>query len=230
MLSNISIPIIFSGLALLVSLISLVITLIQKRNETRRTIRKTLTDALEAIAKINIETTKLESNKDFSENDKTNLRRNYNSQRRILVAHGDFIATKYKNAATDIDCNILAFALSTIGDLERAEHYWEECVLKSKSNPIKLMNLRGFAMFLFRIGKFDQARIKFSEANSIELPDNDDNNEFIADTFCMAASCEKSINNKMMVDKNIENAMIYCNKIVNLSKQAKVRSQITDLI
>ncbi len=42
--------------ALVLSFISLIVTLVQKNKETKRAIRKTLTDTLESITKINIET------------------------------------------------------------------------------------------------------------------------------------------------------------------------------
>ncbi len=75
-----------SGCALTISLVSLSITLIQKNKETKRAIRKTLTDTLEGISKIGIETTNLRATKDVDFNSEPNilLRRNYNSQRRIL--------------------------------------------------------------------------------------------------------------------------------------------------
>jgi len=67
--------------ALTLSLLSLIVTLIQKDRETKRTIRKTLTDTLESISKINIEATKLKASKDidYSSEPTVQLRRNYNS-------------------------------------------------------------------------------------------------------------------------------------------------------
>ncbi|MBI5915779.1 MAG: hypothetical protein HY842_10405, partial [Bacteroidetes bacterium] len=98
--------IIISGSALTLSLISLIVTLIQKNKETNRVIRKTLTDTLESITKIGIETTKLKASKDADFNSETAIqfRRNYNSQRRILIAHADFLIMRYDKLATEIDC------------------------------------------------------------------------------------------------------------------------------
>src|SRR5512138_2778191 len=112
--------------AIIISLISLIITLIQKNRETNRTIRKTLTDTLENISKIEIETTKLRNAKDCDFNSESNirLRRNFNSQRRILIAHADFLIQKYDKITTDIDCNLLAHAYSIVGDQEKAEYFW----------------------------------------------------------------------------------------------------------
>jgi hypothetical protein len=53
--------ILISGAALTLSLVSLIVTLIQKQKETIRTIIKTLSDTLESFSKINIESTKLKA-------------------------------------------------------------------------------------------------------------------------------------------------------------------------
>jgi len=97
-----------SAAALILSLISLVVTLVQKNRETKRTIRKNLSDTLENISKIAIESTKLRASKDtdFNSEPIILLRRNYNSQRRVLIAHADFLVDRYDNIATEIDCNI----------------------------------------------------------------------------------------------------------------------------
>ncbi len=72
-----------SGTALTISIISLIITLVQKHRETKRTIRKTITDNLESIAKANIEFNKLKVQKDSDFNSEANIsiRRNINSQK-----------------------------------------------------------------------------------------------------------------------------------------------------
>ena len=48
------------------SLFSLIVTLVQKNKETKRTIRKNLSDTIENISKIGIETAKLQANKEAS--------------------------------------------------------------------------------------------------------------------------------------------------------------------
>lgn len=89
-----------SSIAISVSIISLVITLVQKRNETRRAIRKTLSDALEAIAKINIDALKVDADKSIAEDSKISFRRSFNNHRRILVVHADFLLMKYPKMVT----------------------------------------------------------------------------------------------------------------------------------
>jgi len=169
--------IVISGCALILSVISLIVTLIQKNKETKRTIRKTLTDTLESISKIGIESTKLRGSKDIDYNSEQaiQLRRNYNSQRRILIAHADFIVGKYDKLANEIDCNILAGAYATIGDQDKAEYFWQKTIDKSISTPIKHMNLRGFGIFLFNSGNEKLGRAIFREALVQKLTENDEN-------------------------------------------------------
>lgn len=187
-----------SGAALTLSLVSLIVTLIQKQKETKRTIRKTLSDTLESISKINIESTKLKASKDIDFNSEPIilLRRNYNSQRRILIAHADFLIQRYDKIATEIDCNILAGAYATIGDADKSENYWKKAVQKSVSKPIRVMNLRAFGTFLFNNGKEESGRQYFAEALSMKLPDKDENKIIQIDTCLMLCDLENEFGTK----------------------------------
>jgi pentatricopeptide repeat protein len=220
--------ILISGIALILSFISLIITLIQKNKETKRTIRKTLTDTLESISKIGIEVTKLKGSKDidFNSEQGIQLRRNYNSQRRILIAHADFLALRYDNLATEIDCNILAGAYAAIGDLDKAEYFWKKTIDKSISPPIKLMNLRGFGTFLFNNGKENLARKIFKEAIAQNLQENDENKVLKTDTYLMLSDLEKDCNNKVNYESSLTAAMEICSTIVNKRKKREMEERI----
>ncbi|HMH20780.1 MAG TPA: hypothetical protein VK563_03340 [Puia sp.] len=206
--------IIVSILALIISLLSLIISIVQKNREKERAIRKSLSDTLESIAKINIEFSKLrQDNELFNSEGVIDLRRNYNSQRRILIAHADFLVTKYDSLTTDIDCNLLADAYSAIGDYGKADSYWIKTIEKSQSNPIEHMSLRGYARFLFFQGKFEIGRGKFEEALKIDLPETDDYKRQKADTYFMWASVEKEFNNRSEMIRLIELGKSYCKRI-----------------
>lgn len=198
-----------SAAALTLSLISLVVTLIQKNRETKRTIRKNLSDTLENISKIAIEATKLRVSKDtdFNSEPIILLRRNFNSQRRILIAHADFLVDKYDSIATEIDSNILAGAYATIGDMEKAEHYWVKTVKKSVSKSIRAMNLRGFGTFLFNNGKIELGRQYFDEALSLELVKNDENRVLQIDTCLMLCDLENEFGSKERYEASSTKAM-----------------------
>ena len=203
--------------ALTLSVISLIVTLVQKNKETKRTIRKTLTDTLENISKINIETTKLRASKEMNNDseDSITLRRMYNSQRRVLIAHADFLILRYDKLATEIDCNILAGAYATIGDQDKAEFFWQKAVDKSISLPIKVMNLRGFGTFLFSHGKEDRGRKIFNEAVSLDLTENDENKIIMIDTHLMLCDLESEFGSKEKYEEILIKAMELWSTIVN---------------
>jgi hypothetical protein len=212
--------IVISGSALTLSLISLVLTLIQKNKETNRTIRKSLTDTLESLSKIGVEVTKLEITKDTDFNSETiiQLRRNYNSQRRILIAHADFLITRYDELSTEIDSNILAGSYATIGDMDKAEYFWKKTIDKSISLPIRMMNLRGFGIFLFNNDKEKLGRDIFNQALCLKLTENDENKILKADTYLMLADLEKE-HSKENYELNITKSMEVSSTIKNNNRK-----------
>lgn len=198
-----------SAAAFGLSLISLIVTLVQKGRETKRTIRKNLSDTLESITKIAIDSAKIRASKDtdFNSEPIISLRRNYNSQRRVLIAHADFLVERYYNLATEIDCNILAGAYSTIGDIGKAEQYWRKTVDKSISKPVRVMNLRGFGTFLFENGKIELGRKYFDDALSLVIIDNDANRVLKIDTCLMLCDMENEFGSKENSEPVLTKAM-----------------------
>jgi hypothetical protein len=217
-----------SGSALILSLFSLIVTLVQKNKETKRTIRKTLTDTIENITKINIEVTKLKASKevDFDSEPIILLRRNFNSQRRALVAHADFLVTRNDKLTTEIDCNILAGAYAAIGDQDKAEYYWQKTVDKSSSLPIKVMNLRGFGTFLFGNEKEDLGRKFFNQAFELDLIENDDNKILKIDTYLMLCELEKGSGNS----QNYDNALIKAMEVLSTIKHTNTKTEMHERI
>jgi len=213
---------------LTLSLISLVVTLVQKNKETKRTIRKSLTDTLESISKINIETTKLKYSKELDINSEAsiNLRRTYNSQRRILIAHADFLIMRYDKLATEIDCNILAGAYATIGDQDKAEYFWQKTIDKSISPPIRHMNLRGFGTFLFFNDKEDLGRQFFTKALLLDLKENDENKILKTDTYLMFYDLEKEKGNKEKYGLYLAKAMEVSSTIKNDQRKNEMQDRI----
>ncbi len=201
--------ILISASALTLSLISLIVTLVQKNKETKRTIRKNLSDTLESITKIGIESSKLKASKDtdFNSEPIILLRRNYNSQRRILIAHADFLIDHYDNISTDIDCNILAIAYTAISDIDKAEYYWQKTITKSISKPIRVMNLRGYGTFLFNNEKEELGRECFKEALSVDLTINDENRILQIDTCLMLCDLENEFGTTDKSEASLSKAM-----------------------
>ncbi len=219
--------ILISGLALVISLIALIISIVQKNKETERTIRKNLSDTLESMSKITLEFAKLKQNNDsYNSPGVVELRRIYNTQRRVLIAHADYLATNYDKLVTDIDCNVLAGAFSASGDSQKANYYWEKTVGKSPSNPIRHMNLRGYARFLFYQGKFQLGRSKYEEALKLELPDTDTYRRELTDTYVMWAKVEKEFNNESEMQRIMALAKSYCARIGHAEMRKEMEQRI----
>ncbi|NOU19173.1 MAG: hypothetical protein HOO91_16575 [Bacteroidales bacterium] len=219
--------IVISCFALTISIISLIISIIQKNKETRRTIRKNLSDTLENVTKINIEFAKLKHNEqEYNTDNFIELRRIYNSQKRILIAHADYLTTNYDYMVTDIDCNLLAGAYSDIGDYTKADNYWIKTIQKSASNSVKHMNLRGYARFLFFQGKFQLGRSKYEESLKVELPDTDNYRRQLTDTYIMWATVEREFNNESETRRLIDLAKSYCSRIGH----SKMRQEMDERI
>ncbi len=222
--------IVISSCALILSLISLIVTLVQKNRETKRTIKKTLADALESITKIGIENAKLKGADDYTSDVKIQLRRSYNFQRRVQIAHADFLVQKYDSIATDIDCAVLAVGYSIIGEQDIAELYWNKAIAKSKSSYIKFINYRGYGSYLFAIGKENIGRQMFYEAINLISGKNDEDRYQLVDTYLMLADLELVHGTIEDIDFCITKAMEANHSIMNPQKKNELHSRIRLLL
>lgn len=217
----------FSGTALTISIISLIITLIQKNKETKRTIRKTITDNLESIAKANIELNKLRAQKDTDFNSDYNIaiRRNVNSQKRVVLSNAKYLIDRNLDIATESDCNLMAGAFTDIGDFGMAEHYWKITLQKSRSPEILIMNLRGFGMFKFAKNEIEEARELFKKADKINLTESDSHFAIKCDTQLMLSDFEINLDKKRY-ENCLTNSMEYLSKIKNTNKQNEMQERV----
>jgi hypothetical protein len=84
---------------------------------------------------------------------------------------------------------------------------------ESLSNPIRHMNLRGYARFLFFQGKFQLGGSKYEEALQIDLSDTDDNRRIISDTYFTWAEAEQEFGNFSETERLIVLGQSYSNRI-----------------
>ncbi|WP_454190063.1 hypothetical protein [Paenibacillus sp. Marseille-Q7038] len=164
----------------LVSLVSVIVTLTQKKYENERTIRNQLTDTISKLIALNIENQK---NREVdNQSNRISLNRIFNSQRRYLVEQSIYLMDKIKGLVTDVEYNIIAIALVNTGDINNADVYYSKCVDASPNDIYKLYNTRGYARFLFDNVNHDAGRKKYKEALEINLLDNDRNRYDRGDT------------------------------------------------
>ncbi len=216
-----------SGTALTISIVSLIITLVQKNKETKRTIRKTITDNLESIAKANIEINKLKGQKetDFNSESSISIRRNINSQKRAVLSNAKYLIDSYSDISTESDYNILAGAFSDIGNQKLAEKYWKLCVDKSDNPEILIMNLRGYGNYKFANNDIEQARLLYYQATKIDLTKTDEHSVLQCDTYLMLADHEKNID-KTIFDNCLTNAMEALSEIKNEHRKNEMHERI----
>lgn len=184
-----------SSIAVAISFFSIWLSWNQKKNETERSIRKDLSGILEEITKTNIDLRKLSMRPDEQQSESIiNLRRLYTSQKQILLIHAAYLAEKYNSIVTDVDSRIIAMTLADSGEVDNADMHWNRAIEKSISNHAKHINLRSYALFLFGVGKFQQGRVQFEKALTVEMPDNDSYRNLITDTYILWSNAEKNNN------------------------------------
>jgi tetratricopeptide (TPR) repeat protein len=219
-----------SSLALFVSIINFWLSYKQRSNENHRGIRKSLSEILGELTEVSITRHKLDIEYPDSTDKIVVLRRMYNSQRRYLASHAEYLADQIPKLITDIDYNLLAGAYHAIGDYSKTQHYWELCVEKSPSNVIRALNLRGYARFLFALKHVDMGRQKFVEALNLLKPDTDPSLRERADTYAMWSKIEYDFGFEADSISRKLQALAEANKINNAGMRNEITAYITDLL
>lgn len=221
------ITLIISSIALILSFTSFIITINQKKRENIRILRKNLSDTLNDLLAISIAMGKLiaDTKNDFT-NEIIELRRSYNTQRKALLIHADFLINENPELATDTDYNIMANNWNIVGNYPKAEQYWQMTIQKSDDLVIKHMNLRGYAIFLFFQGNMPSGRSKFNEALELRLPDTENVKKTISDTYVMWARIEKNFKFYSEAQRLLELAKNSCERISHMRIKNEVEKQI----
>jgi len=165
------IPLIFSLIAVAISLASTVFD----RIKHRRSNRKELTDTLEKL--LNLDLTFANSAFNWQENTnpeeakkKQEIDIVLNHQRTYLVNHAEYLSNLLKDNAISNDYRIIAFAYSKIGDLDKAKGNFEKALSRPASMNAKQMTMRAFGRLLYRMGEFQNGIQIFNKAVEISTP------------------------------------------------------------
>ncbi|TKC62490.1 hypothetical protein FBD94_09755 [Pedobacter hiemivivus] len=207
--------------------ITIISNIIEKRKENRRSIRKTLSDSLESLAKIDVEMAKLR-NEEVDHNSKAivEIRRVYNGQRRVQIVNADYLCTKHPKLVVEADCLMLAVSFRSIGDYNKAEEYWKKTISLTISDSMKQMNLRGYANFLFSLGRLEQGRTKFNEALEVNLDDTDDNRRIKVDTYIIWSDIERDYSNVSEATRLLDLAKGACARIGHTKMREEMEERI----
>ncbi|WP_070141346.1 hypothetical protein [Bacillus mycoides] len=173
--------VIVSIIALIVSLVSLYISLRQKKYETERIIREKLTDTFNEITELDVDFIKLEVNI----NKNVNLTRVFNQKRSFLANQALYFLPKIETLVSDMEFALLAKTLERTGDLENADYYWRKSMERSSSKCTEIYNMRGYARFLFTTTNIDQGRKMYQEAIDLGTKENDRGLYDMAETYIL---------------------------------------------
>ena len=166
-----SFALLFSCLALIVSIISFVVTLLQKKGETERGLRLELSNVLEKLSDIEVVMAQDGPGHlggDLPAQSNRTIRGVKTIQRRYLTSKADFIVKRVPAAlVTDGELLVLALAYAAIDDFSKAEEYWRKCIDTAVTPLHKAVNLRMFARFCFFVKSAEEGRRQF--ASAVEL-------------------------------------------------------------
>ena len=180
-----------SSAAFCFAIASFAITFRQRTLEDKRSTRKSLTDIVAELAKVDLAANQLELDHPGSALERiVAFRRTFSTQRRYLANHGEFLSAQIPELATDIDYMSIARAFDSAGDYDKAEIFFLLAVEKSPNNGLRATNLRGLARFFFARGNASKGRLTYQQSLQLELPDTDNIRRFVSDTYMMWARVE----------------------------------------
>lgn len=219
--------VLISTLALALSVLSFVISLRQRKRENSRALRKQLSDTLNDISEVSVAMAELryEVGNNLS-NEIIDLRRSYNTQKRTLLHHAEFLINENSKITTDVDYMVMAINWNIIGNYPKAETYYKLGIEKADDLVIRHLNLRSYASFLFMQGNMPLGRNKYKEALELRLPDTENVKRTVADTYLMWARVEREFKFYSEAAILLALAKNSCERISHTRMKKEVENQI----
>jgi len=206
-----------SVLALVLSVTSATISFQLQKADSQRTAREQLSNTVTELIDLNAKNATFWST---PEEQRDNL---YYQQLSIISQKAAsfsrqavYLANSNPSIVTDVEYVTIAQGLVIVGDNLLAESYWRKAVEASPSNFYKVINLRGYADFLFRQGNQELAREKYREALKIFNNDTDYNKATNGYTYQMWMNNEFQSGFPQEAEKLFKRAKILYESISNL--------------
>jgi hypothetical protein len=155
-------------ITLLASISALIFSLItyqQRRGEGRINLRKQLTDLLEKLSGLNANIYKYKNGQNKKEEYPPNYIGLMNDQRRLLVKHADFIASKAPKMIASYEYLVIAGAFDGIDETTLAEKYYNLSVNTARGLE-KCIASRAYARYLFNEGLIEFGRGLYEDSIS----------------------------------------------------------------
>jgi tetratricopeptide (TPR) repeat protein len=201
-------PPIATYIALAASTIAFLISIfaaLQKLSEYRLAIRKQLTDYISKLHELNIEQAKSKAPKkrdDYPEH----FERLVTDQRRFLARQAEYMARKITGLVTPYELMVIAISLDQIDDLALAEQYFQKALAKRLDQFERTIVLRQYARFLFRNGRLEEGRKKFSDAVASGTGDTRRHIISVGDTWERWAQTESEFGDKKVCSGLLDTA------------------------
>lgn len=223
------VTIVLAGAAFAFSISSFVLTFRQRTIEDKRNIRKSLTDVVAELSKVNIAFNQLDlDHPNSAKRAIVGFRRNYNTQRRYLANHGEFLAAEIPELTTDVDCIAFGMAFDAVGDNVKAQNFLELAVSKSPTNMLRMWNLRALARFWFGQGNAALGRKTYEESLQLKLPDTDAVRDAVADTYFLWAAIEEEHGYMKEAQRNRELAKAAAQRIGNRQMRENMENKLLE--
>jgi tetratricopeptide (TPR) repeat protein len=220
-----------SSAAFCFAVASFAITFRQRTIEDKRSTRKSLTDIVAELAKVDLAANQLELDYPSSAAERiVSFKRTFNTQRRYLANHGEFLADQIPNLVTDIDYMSIARACDSAGDYDKAEKFFHLAVEKSPNNGLRATNLRGLARFWFMRGNAQKGRLTYQQSLQLELPDTDTIRRFVSDTYMMWARIERECGYASESQQVRANAVSAAMRVGNTGMREDMLKQIDEAV
>ena len=173
-----------SIIALTLSLVSTVITLLWKKTEMQRTWRSQLSGLISELVKADAENSEMFFVPQSSRDEKYYQKSSIMSQRiNSLVRQTLYLAKQHPRLLTDVENVIIARALVVAGDRGGAREYWLKSIESAPNSYYRITNIRGYADFLFADGEYEPAREYYRKSLSILQNTTDSNKSMNGYTY-----------------------------------------------
>ena len=180
-----------SVLALVFSFASATISFQLQKGDSQRTAKELLSKTVAELIDLNTKTATLWFTPEDHRNTLYYQQVSIMSQKAAsLTRQALYIANNNPNIVTDVDFATIAQGLVIVGDNLLADNYWRKAVETSPTNFYKVVNLRGYADFLFRQGSHELARESYQKSLKVFKTDTDYNKATNGYTYQMWMNSE----------------------------------------
>jgi tetratricopeptide (TPR) repeat protein len=157
-----------------------------------------------------------------------------------LSRHAKALIEQEPATVTDIEYSVVAQACSMANDLPQASIYWQKAVESSPSPYYKVVNLRSFADFQYRQGRYEEGRALYQQALGIMDNSNDfqkQTNAWTYQMWCVSETLnlpnqfnksDEYYRDARAILETIANPAVKANclKALEVARQTSVNSQI----